>query len=88
VVGMPELNLETVTRTAAAVAFAQSFPISVVGSVPSSGGSRYVEILFRVEGSAEEPCHLQLGVFRDAGVENLREQITDQIARHLARRRS
>ncbi len=57
---------------------------SVVASVPTSGGSRYIEIVLRVLGR-DEPCHLQLGVFRDVDVENLRVQITSQLRRQLTR---
>ena len=80
------MNLDTVTRTATEVAQAQSFPVSVLGVVPTSGGSGYIEIMLRVEECPEEPCRLQLGVFRDLGVEHLRAEITSQIRRQLARR--
>ena len=81
---MPDLNLETITRTATEIAQAHAFPVSVIGSVPTSGGSRYVEIVLRVDDEGrEEPSHLQLGVFRGVDVENLRVQITSQLRRHL-----
>jgi hypothetical protein len=80
---MPDLNLDTITRTATEVARAHAFPVSVVGSVPTSGGSRYIEIVLRVLGCRNEPCRLQLGVFRDVDVESLRLQITSQLRRQL-----
>ena len=80
---MADLDLDTITRTATEVAQAHAFPVSVVASVPTSSGSRYVEIVLRVNGWGDEPCHLQLGVFRNVDVENLRVQITSQLRRQL-----
>ena len=85
-VGMPDLSIDTVTRTAVEVAHAHSFPVSVLGSVPTCGGSRYIEILLRVDLSGSEPRHIQLGVFRNVDIENLRTQIGDQLRRQLERR--
>ena len=85
-VGMPDLSIDAVTRTAVEVAHAHSFPVSVLGSVPTCGGSRYIEILLHVDVSSTEPCHIQLGVFRNVDIENLRTQIGDQLRRQLARR--
>ena len=50
---MADLNLDTITRTATEVAQAYAFPVSVVASVPTSGGSRYIEIVLRVLGRDE-----------------------------------
>jgi hypothetical protein len=58
----------------------------VLGSVPTCGGSRYIEILLRVDVSCTEPCQIQLGVFRNVDIENLRTQIGDQLRRQLERR--
>ena len=81
---MPHLNLDTINRTATEVVLASGLPLSVVGSVPTSGGSRYIEIVLRVDDEGhEEPRHLQLGVFRDVDVENLRVQIASQLRRQL-----
>ena len=81
---MPDLNLDTITRTATEIAQTHAFPVPVVAPVPTSGGSRYVEIVLRVEDQGrEESSHLQLGVFRGVDVENLRVQITSQLRRHL-----
>jgi hypothetical protein len=82
---MPDLSLDTITRTATEVAQAHAFPVSVVASVPTSGGSRYIEIVVHVDGRRDEPCHLQLGVFRDVDVETLRVQIASQLRRQLTR---
>jgi hypothetical protein len=76
--------LDEVTQIAADVIRAQSLPISVIGVAPSSGGSSYVEILLRVTDRSEAGSRIQLGVFRGAGVEGLRQQIVTQIADQLA----
>ena len=85
-VGMPDLSIDTITRTAVEVAHALSFPVSVLGSVPTCGGSRYIEILLSVDVTSAQPRHIQLGVFRNVDIENLRMQIGDQLRRQLARR--
>jgi hypothetical protein len=83
----PGLNLDIVTRTATEAAKMHSFPVSVLGSVPSSGGSQYVEIVFRVDDCGEEPCRMEVGVFRDVDVQQLRADIGHQLKQQIARRR-
>ena len=78
------LTIDTVTRIATEVAREQSSPVRVVGTVLSSRGSQYAEIVVSIEGCHREPCQLQLGVFRNVDVQTLRIQIADQLLRHLA----
>jgi hypothetical protein len=49
-------------------------------------GSEYVEVVVNVEGCHEDPCQLQLSVFRNVDVATLRKQISDQLGRHLSGR--
>jgi len=52
---------------------------------PVSTGSNYVEILLRVERGSDQSPLIELGVFRDAGVDAVRQHIADQIRRRVAR---
>ena len=78
-----DVNLDMVTQAAAEAARDYSFPVSVVGTVPTGDGSDYVEIVLRIDGCHKDPCHLQLGVFRGSNIEHIRTQIVEQIRRHL-----
>lgn len=82
---MSELNLDKVTQAAAEAARDSKIPVTVVGTVPT-GGSDYVEILLHIEGCHKDPCQIQLGVMRDASLDVLRTQISDQLRRHLSGR--
>jgi hypothetical protein len=82
------LTVDTVTRIATEVAREQSPPVRIVGTVLSSRGAEYAEIVVSIEGCHQEPCQLQLGVFRNVDVQTLRGQIADQLLRHLAPRHS
>ena len=50
-----DLNLEMVAQVATDVARDYELPIAVVGTVPSAGGSKYVEIVLRIEGCHRQP---------------------------------
>jgi hypothetical protein len=67
------LTVDTITRIATEVAETNSFPVKVLGSV-SAGGSNDVEILVQIEDGGSWALS-QLGVFRDAGIHDLREHI-------------
>ncbi len=77
----PRLSLDTVSRAAAEVARTHAFPVSVVGSVPHGDGSRYIEIVFRIECAHEDRGAVQVGVFRDVDVQRLRSEIGTQLKR-------
>ena len=48
------LTIAEITRVAVDVVRTHSFPVKVLGSVPVSGGSNYVEILVRLDGPTED----------------------------------
>ena len=79
------LTINEITRVAVDVVRTHSFPVKVLGSVPASGGSNYVEILVRLDGPTEDRRML-LGVFRDADVDSLRQQIAEHLRRLLVNR--
>jgi hypothetical protein len=81
-----DMNLEMVNRAASEAARDYNFPVTVVGTVPTSAGANYIEIILRIEGCHKEACHVQLGVFRDVQFDDLRTQVADQIRRHLSER--
>ena len=76
------LTAAAITQIATEVAELHSFPVRVMASV-SAGRSNYVEILLRVERGRDRSPLIELGVFRDAGVDAVRQHIADQIRRHL-----
>jgi hypothetical protein len=76
------LSVREVARIAAEAATAASKEITVIG-VRVKGGSSYSEILVLDLGCHPEPCHHELGVFRDGSEADLRAEITDSLRRHL-----
>lgn len=79
----PQLTVDTITRVATEVAQEHSPPVRVFGTVLTTPGSEYVEIVVNIDGCHEDPCQLQLSVFRNVDVTTLRKQISDQLKRHL-----
>ena len=57
------LTIIDITRVAVDVVRMHSFPVTVLGSVPVSGGSNYLEILVRLDGLKEDRLML-LGLSR------------------------
>ena len=80
-----EINLDRVAQAANEAARDMAIPVTVIGTVPT-GGSDYVEIVLRIEGCHKDPCHIELGVMRDASLDALRTQIGEQLQRHLSGR--
>jgi hypothetical protein len=78
------LTVDSITRIAIDVAETNSFPVNVLGSV-STGATNYVEILLQIE-DGDAQTLTQLSVFRDVGVDELRERISDQIRQRLSLR--
>jgi hypothetical protein len=58
--------------------------VRVLGVVPTSRGSKYVEFLVRIEGCHQEPCQLEFGVVANADEDALRREIDAQLHNHLA----
>jgi hypothetical protein len=85
-VANPQLTLDAITRIATEVALEHSPPVRVFGTVLTTPGSEYVEVVVNIEGCHEDPCQLQLSVFRNVDVATLRKQISDQLGRHLSGR--
>jgi hypothetical protein len=82
----PQLTVDAITRIATEVALEHSPPVRVFGTVLTTPGSEYVEVVVNIEGCHEDPCQLQLSVFRNVDVATLRKQISDQLGRHLSGR--
>jgi hypothetical protein len=82
----PQLTVDAITRIATEVALEHSPAVRVFGTVLTTPGSEYVEVVVNVEGCHEDPCQLQLSVFRNVDVATLRKQISDQLGRHLSGR--
>ena len=83
---LPSVNVATVMRMANEIADVHALPVTVLASVASCSGSPYVEIMFRIDGCPNEPCRVQIGVFRNVAVHHLRDQIRRQLKQHLSRR--
>jgi hypothetical protein len=80
-----QLTLDTIRRIAEEVAREHAPPLRVVGTVLTSSGSQYIEIVLRIEGCHQEPCLLSLGIIRNTDVEGLRTLIEEQLRRHTAK---
>jgi hypothetical protein len=81
--GSCKLTSAAITQIATEVAELHSFPVHVMASV-SAGRSNYVEILLRIDRGRDQSALIELGVFRDAGIDTVRQHIADQIGRHFA----
>jgi len=80
---MTELDGSDVKRIAREAARELSLPLEIVGVVMSGSNTDYVEILVTVQGCASEPCHVAVGVFRNASEPDLKDAITARLRRHL-----
>ena len=76
------LNVADVTRIATEVARQHSSDLHVVG-VTLGGEGNYAEVIINLAGCQAEPCRFSVGVFRDAPPDAIREEIAQQLQRHL-----
>ena len=73
-------SIDTLTRIATEVVQDHGFRMQVLGAV-SDGSADYAEIIVCFDDDPEQ-CPVQLGVFRDAESDALRDRIVGQV-RHL-----
>ena len=76
------LTVTDVTRIATEAARQQSSDLRIIG-VTVSGEGKYAEIIVDIAGCLAEPCRFSVGVFRDASLPVLRDEITGQLQRHI-----
>ena len=77
------LTLAEARRIAADVAAKQNPALEVVGATVSESGSRYAEVILSVRGCKKEPCHVVIGVIRDASEEAFRSEVGERLRKHL-----
>jgi hypothetical protein len=77
------LAVRTVAQIAAEAAREASPDLRIAGVVPGNRETSYVEILVNVEGWDENACQITVGVFRNAGPAVLKQQIFNQLQRHI-----
>jgi hypothetical protein len=85
---MSELSADVIARIAGDIVRTQALPVTIVGAIPTSSGSRYVEIVVRANDCAgEDACCMQIGVLRSNDGETLRLEIAERLHHSLANRR-
>lgn len=57
--------------------------LELVGVTPSEGGSRYTEVIVRIRGCHAEPCHVIIGVDRDASEAAFRQELDRRVRQHV-----
>jgi hypothetical protein len=77
------LAVRTVAQIAAEAAREASPDLKIAGVVPGNRETSYVEILVNVEGRDDDTCQITVGVFRNAGPAVLKQQIFNQLQRHI-----
>ena len=75
---------DLVVGIAREVVESQSLPVTVLGAVPTGGGSRYIEIVYADDRDDARSPH-QLGVFGGGEVEDVRRQIAQHFHQRVAR---
>ena len=77
------MDLPQITRTAQEIASDYSPNLRVVATVLGAGSGDYVEVLLNIAGCYREPCQLQIGLFRNASRETIRQELTAKLRQHF-----
>jgi hypothetical protein len=82
---MSELSADVIACIAGDIVRTQALPVTIVGVIPTSSGSRYVEIIVCANDcTGEEACCMQIGVLRSNDGESLRLKISERLHHFLA----